>query len=96
MVAWGQQLLTEKGCTACHTMDGTNLVGPTFKGIWGHNTEMADGSSVVVDENYIRESILKPNAKIVKGFKPLMPTFEGMVNEDEMSAIITLIKSLKE
>ncbi len=92
----GQKYFKDKGCVACHTIDGTPKVGPTWKGVFGSDRVFADGSSVKADENYIRESILNPNAKVVKGFAAgVMPTFQGQVSEDQVNAIIEFIKSLK-
>ena len=72
-----------------------NGVGPTLKGLLGSKVELADGSKVTADENYIRESIELPAAKMVKGFQPVMPTFKGLLKEDEMNALIAYVKSLK-
>ncbi len=93
----GQKLYGEKGCVACHSTDGSPKVGPTWKGIYAlKDHEMEGGSKVAVDENYLRESILQPNAKVVKGFpQGVMPTFQGQLNEDQVNAIIEFIKSLK-
>lgn len=95
LAAQGKALYQAKGCVACHSTDGSVKVGPSFKGIFGSKAELADGKTVVVDENYIRESIEKPQAKIVKGFQPVMPTFQGLFNETELNALIAYIKSLK-
>jgi cytochrome c oxidase subunit 2 len=92
----GEKLYVSKTCVACHSTDGAVRVGPTWKGIWGATHEMDDGSKVVVDENYVRESILEPNAKIVKGYqKGQMPSFQGQVSDIEISAIIEFMKGLK-
>lgn len=91
----GKALTQSKGCVACHSDDGTPKVGPSYKGLWGAQAELTDGSKVERDENYLRESILQANAKVVKGFAPTMPPYQGMVNEEELGAIIAYIKSLK-
>lgn len=91
----GKKLYTLKGCNACHSIDGAKVVGPTFKGIWGREEELADGTKIKVDENYVSESILNPQAKLVKGFPPSMPTFQGVVNEVEMKALIEFLKTVK-
>lgn len=100
-VAWGKQVYMEKGCSACHSLDGSRLVGPSFKGIWGKHEEMVDGSKHLVDENYIKDMIENPATaatpnKIIKGYQPVMPTFKGLISVEEMNAIIAFIKSMKE
>jgi cytochrome c oxidase subunit II len=91
----GKQIARAKGCVACHTDDGRVQTGPSWKGIWGKEEELADGSKVKVDENYVKESIENPQAKLVKPFGPVMPTFKGLVSEEETNAIIAYIQSLK-
>lgn len=92
----GQKYFNDKGCVACHSVDGTAKVGPTWKGIFGTEREFADGSKVKADENYLRESILNPNARVVKGFAAgVMPTYQGQLSEDQVNAVIEFIKSLK-
>ncbi|MBI3544816.1 MAG: c-type cytochrome, partial [Deltaproteobacteria bacterium] len=91
----GKALSASKGCIACHSADGSPKVGPTWKGVFGKDEELQDGTKVKVDENYIRESIVNPTAKIVKGFAPSMPPFAGLLNDDEINALIAYIKSLK-
>lgn len=90
----GETVYTAKACLACHSTDGSARVGPSWKGIWGTQEEMEDGSIVTVDENYIRESILDPNAKWVKGYKGGMTSYQGMVTDEEIDGIIAYIKSL--
>jgi cytochrome c oxidase subunit II len=91
----GKQLYARRGCSQCHSTDGTAGTGPSFKGIYGHKTYLEGGSSVTVDDNYIRESILDPQAKIVQGYKPAMPTYKGILSDAEITDIIEFIKSLK-
>ena len=91
----GQALYAAKGCNACHSVDGSQIVGPSFKGIFGTEVELMDGKKVKVDENYIRESMMEPNAKIVKGFTPMMPTFKGQLSAEDVNNVIAFIKSLK-
>ncbi len=92
----GEKLYAMHGCTQCHTTDGTRKTGPSFKGIFGHEVRLKDGTTVVVDEDYIRESILEPQAKIVEGFEPVMPPFAGRVKPEEIDAIIEFIRSLSD
>lgn len=83
-------------CAACHSVDGSKGAGPTWKGLWGAKGHELEGGTVDVDENYIRESILNPNAKIVKGYpKGVMPLFQGALKEDDITAIIEYMKTLK-
>ncbi len=91
----GKQLYSRRGCSQCHSIDGTAGTGPSFKGIFGHTTYLEGGGSVTVDENYVRESILEPEAKIVQGYKPVMPTYKGILSDEEITDLIEFIKSLK-
>jgi cytochrome c oxidase subunit II len=91
----GETIYKTRGCSSCHSLDGTRGDGPTFKGLWGKTEQFADGTSGLVDENYVRQSILEPQAKVVKGFEPVMPTFQGSLRPIEVSGIIAYIKSLK-
>lgn len=92
----GQKYYNDKGCVACHSVDGTPKVGPTWKGLFGQAAREIDGGKVAVDENYIRESILEPNAKVAKGFpKGVMPTYQGQLSEEQLNALIEFIKGLK-
>ena len=90
----GQQLFQSLGCASCHGANGEGGRGPTLAGAFGKMTPLQTGESVRVDEAYIRESILNPQAKIVQGFGPIMPTFQGQVSEDQVLQLIAYIKSL--
>ncbi len=91
----GQELFTKKGCNACHTVTDQKLIGPGMKGIFGKTSELADGTKVKVDENYIRESLMDPQVKLAKGYPPVMPTFRGTLTDDEVNALVVYLKSLK-
>jgi cytochrome c oxidase subunit 2 len=91
----GEKAFNTYGCSGCHTTDGTIKTGPSFKGLFGKTETMTDGSSVTVDENYIRQSLLEPQAKIVQGFPPSMPTFKGKLNDAKIAGIIAYIKAQK-
>lgn len=93
---FGEQLYKKKGCATCHSIDGSANTGPTFKKAFGHEAKLNDGSSVLVDENYIRESILRPLAKVVAGYQPVMPTFQGILKDREIDALVAYLKSLSE
>ena len=98
LVLLGQRLATTKGCVACHSTDGTRLVGPSFRGIFGLSETVVTGGAerqIVVDDDYLHLSIVEPNADIVKGYQPLMPPQTGIVNDDEIKALIAYIKSLE-
>ncbi|MGE0632144.1 MAG: cytochrome c oxidase subunit II [Pseudobdellovibrionaceae bacterium] len=92
----GQKLFNDKGCVACHSLDGSPKVGPTFKGVFGHEVELDNGTKVVADENYLRRSIMEATSETVKGFpKGAMPSFQGQISEEELSGLIQFIKELK-
>lgn len=93
----GEKLFQVKACAGCHSSaDASVKVGPTLWKKFGSEEEASDGSKLVIDENYLRESILNPNAKVVKGFQPgVMPAFAGQLSEVELSALIEYIKGLK-
>lgn len=95
LAAKGKQLYSDKICSSCHSIDGTKMTGPSFKGLWGANVELEGGAKATVDENYVRESITTPNAKVVQGFAPIMPTFQGQLSSEDITALIEFIKTLK-
>jgi cytochrome c oxidase subunit 2 len=92
-VVTGEKLFVEKACSTCHYPDGKGRA-PSLNGVFGKKVQLADGSIVTADESYIRESILTPNAKIVAGFQPLMPTFQGQLTEEQLLGLIAYVKSL--
>ena len=91
----GKSVFESAGCLGCHSVDGSAKVGPTLKGVFGSRVELADGKTVLADEGYLRESIVDPNAKIVKGFQPIMPSFKATLKDDEIAALIAYLKTLK-
>lgn len=91
----GEEIVKKKNCMQCHSTDGSPLSAPTWKGLWMRNVSLETGPPVAADENYIRESILDPAAKIVSGYKPQMPTFQGQITDKQIDAIIAYIKTLK-
>jgi cytochrome c oxidase subunit II len=90
MAERGEKLYEQFGCITCH---GTGK-GPAFVGLYGKKVKLSDGSIVVANDAYLRESILYPTAQIVNGYKPIMPTFLGQVSEQEVLELIAYIKSL--
>jgi cytochrome c oxidase subunit 2 len=92
----GLELLQSKGCLGCHTTDGTKKVGPTFKGLYGNMvTVITDGRQRMIraDEEYIRRSVLDPEADVVKGYPPIMPTLP--VTGKELDEIVEYMETLK-
>jgi cytochrome c oxidase subunit 2 len=93
MTAAGQKLFQTLGCATCHLPNDTGR-GPSLVGLIGKTVALQGGKSVTADENYIRESILEPRAKIVRGYEPVMPIFKGSVSEEGVMQILSYIKSL--
>lgn len=94
--AKGYQLVKQY-CTACHSLDGSQLVGPTFQGIFGREVQLQDGSFITVDEAYIRESIRNPQARIVAGYPPSMPAYTpDQLSDEDVDAIIAFLKAFSE
>ena len=92
----GAKLFSGHGCKSCHSIDGASGIGPTFLGLMGREEVLSDGSKITVDENYIVESIKYPKRKLVQGYSPeQMSSFEGILSDEDISDIITYIKSLK-
>jgi cytochrome c oxidase subunit 2 len=89
----GARLYESQACNSCHLDSGQGR-GPSLKDIVGTTVALQDGSTVVVDDAYLRESILLSQAKIVKGFQPLMPTFQGLISEENLLALIEHVKSM--
>jgi cytochrome c oxidase subunit 2 len=90
----GEKLFAEKACITCHVANGTGRA-PSLNGLYGAQVLLADGSTVIADEAYIRESILQPNAKIVARYPPSMPAFQGQLTEEQILALTAYIKSLQ-
>ncbi len=93
MAATGQKLFQQLGCGTCHRFDIQGR-GPNLVGLYGRPVLLSDGRQIIADETYIRESILNPGAKVAAGFQPIMPTFQGILNEEQLQAVIAYIKSL--
>ncbi len=90
---YGEQLYSQQQCAACHSLDGSPGIGPTLQGLYGEAEQLVDGSTVEVDDNYLRESILEPGAKIVAGYQNVMPAAYGNLNERQVNALIEFIKT---
>ena len=94
LASTGQKLFQQLGCGSCHRSD-TQGRGPNLVGVFGKPVLLEDGRTVTADENYVRESILNPGAKIAAGFKNIMPSFQGVVNEEQLLSLVAYIKSLQ-
>lgn len=97
--AAGRQIMTSIGCFACHTTDGSKLVGPSFKGIFGHEVTVTTNGqkrTITVDEEYVKRSIFNPEADVVEGFnKGLMQTYKDQLSDEDIAAITEYLKTLK-
>ena len=92
----GRELFAKKGCVACHDTDveTKGKLGPRMKGLFGAVRNFEDGKTAVADENYIRQSILAPTAKVVKGYQGVMPPYGSILTTDEVESVILYIKSI--
>jgi len=97
--ATGKRIMQNIGCFACHSIDGTKLVGPSFKGVWGAEHTVVTGKEtrkVTVDEEYVKRSIYDPNADVVEGYmKGLMVSYQGQLKDEDIAQIIEYLKTLK-
>jgi cytochrome c oxidase subunit II len=93
LASQGEKLFQKYACNTCHTSDATGR-GPILVGLYGTPVTLSNDQAVIADDNYIRESILNPQAQIVKGFGPIMPTFQGQLNEEDLLKLLAYIKSL--
>jgi len=93
MASAGEQIFMQQGCTSCH-MDNDAGRAPLLKGLYGKPVALADGGSMVADEQYIRESILRPMAHVVAGYDPVMPVYQGRIGEEDLQQLVAYIKSL--
>ncbi|PYT05033.1 MAG: cytochrome c oxidase subunit II [Acidobacteria bacterium] len=89
----GEKLFQQLACITCHRSDAQGR-GPVLEGLFGKEVQLQDGSKLIADESYLRESILNPRAKVVAGFQPIMPTFQGQVSEEQVLQLIAYIKSI--
>ena len=94
---YGALLYESKGCSTCHSLDGTRISGggPSWQGIFGKVEKFADGKEYKIDENYIRESILNPSAKVVAGYENIMPVYQGLLREREINTLVQYVKTRK-
>jgi len=92
--AAGQQMFESLGCASCHGANAEGGRGPALLGVYGNNVALNNGQTVRADEGYVRESILNPQAKIVTGFGPIMPSFQGQLSEEQLLQLVAYVKSL--
>ncbi len=90
----GERVFENLRCHTCHRSNGVATRGPPLAGLFGHEVKLADGRTIVADDTYLRESILRPSSKVVAGYQPIMPTFDGQVDEEQLIQLIAYIKSL--
>jgi cytochrome c oxidase subunit II len=93
MASSGEKLFQDLGCLTCHRADSQGR-GPVLQGLYGRRVALANGDTVVADDAYVRESVLNPTTKVVAGFQPIMPTFQGIVSEEQLLQLIEYIKTL--
>jgi cytochrome c oxidase subunit 2 len=93
-VAAGAKLFQDLGCSSCHQPSASGQRGPTLAGVYGKTIELQGGGTAVADDAYLRESIVNPQSKVVAGFQPIMPTFQGLVSEEQLLQLIAYVRSL--
>lgn len=91
----GERLVNKAGCLNCHALSGKEKIGPNLQGLYGSKVPLADGKAVARDEEYLRESIEDPGAKIVKGYPNVMPTYKTSMRPEEIRAVVEYLKTLK-
>lgn len=89
----GKKLFAKNGCAACHSLDGSKGTGPTLKDLYGHDVALTTGATVKADDAYIHESIVNSQAKIVAGYMPIMPVFQGVLKDKQVDALVAFIKA---
>ena len=92
--SYGELLYNRRGCASCHSVDGTSRVGPSFADTYGNQRQFVSGEKGTADENYIRESVIYPKAKVVAGFQPVMPSYKGQLSDDDIYSITEYLKSV--
>jgi cytochrome c oxidase subunit 2 len=89
----GRMLYETRGCAQCHSLDGSPNIGPSLKDVFGSTVQLSDGSQVVADENYLRDSILYPQKQIVAGYNPVMSSYAGILKDRDVTAVIWFLKA---
>jgi len=96
LVEVGELLINSQGCKACHSLDGSKLVGPSLMNVYGNEFRTTDGQTVVAGADYIKESILTPNVSVIEGYQPVMTPYEGLLGDREIEAIIEFLKTISD
>ena len=91
----GREIFNRMACNACHSIDGTLKLGPTILNQYGKEIRHTDGTVVLIDEDYIRESIIDPLKYIAEGYTPIMPSYEPILSDEEIEFIVAYMKALK-
>lgn len=94
MADHGREVAANKGCLACHTLDGQPHIGPTWRGLWYREVQLTTGETIVADEAYLTRSMMDPLVELVAGYSPVMPTYQGLLEPAEVGALIELIRTL--
>jgi cytochrome c oxidase subunit 2 len=95
IVEWGKKVAMIQGCLKCHTVTGEPHIGPTWLDLYRRRETLETGEQIIADEAYLTDSMIDPRAKIVKGFKPVMPTYKGRLSAPDAAALVEFIKSLR-
>ncbi len=90
----GREVAVDEGCVQCHSVDGEPHIGPTFLGLWGRRVALASGDTVTATPAYLTESMMDPEAEIVAGFEPVMPSYEGVLEPGQVGALLAYLRSL--
>ena len=91
----GQDIFVRMACNACHSVDGSLKLGPTIKSQYGKNIRHTDGSVIIIDDQYIRESLIDPLKYIAEGYTPIMPSYRPVLTDEDIENLIAYIKALK-
>jgi cytochrome c oxidase subunit 2 len=95
LAAEGLRVAARRGCLGCHTLDGQPHIGPSFAGLYGSDVALQDGHTTVADDGYLTRSMMEPQADLVAGFQPVMPSYRGVLEEPEVAALVELIASVQ-
>ena len=93
--AWGELLFASHGCVGCHSINGSRGVGGSLAHLYGRPRTLLGGEQVVADDDYIRRSLFEPSAELLEGFEPSMPSYEGLLDEDQVAALTAYLRSLQ-